>query len=147
MRSPGIASALKLLGSAPEETGEPIGIRWDFELHASAASKEARYLFVHTRKPHFLSECMRPHEIALSSETLGQTARDCLRDHACLLGREREGKTATPRVGRQNFWRWRNPELECEELGRGILAAQMRAHRTAFGCIDIIFALMRRSDM
>ena len=34
---------------------------------------------IHTRKPHFLSECTRPHEIALSSETLGQTARDRLR--------------------------------------------------------------------
>ena len=41
---------------------------------------------------------------------------------------------------------FRNLELECEELGRGILAAQMRAHRTAFGCIDVIFALLRRFD-
>jgi len=44
---------------------------------------------IHTRKPHFLSECARPHEIALSSETLGQTARDCLRP--CMPLREREG--------------------------------------------------------
>merc|ERR1711869_125466 len=48
---------------------------------------------IHTRKPHFLSECTRPHEIALSSETLGQTARDCLRP--CMPLREREGGKAS----------------------------------------------------